>query len=203
MLIDHECSTLKESASSFPPEFASFRILPSLVNALEYGGASASTIVPLVLQFGKNVSPDEYMNIILGPLIRLFASPDRGARMALLDNLSEYADKLDKKAVVDKIWPNLVSESLLSYFLHVDQDDQQTGLTDTVPVIREATIRAIVLLSPKVQIAIFHVACASDYVRISSSVIVSSTTIFSDISPAFKAILRRRYERTRAFLSED
>ena len=78
------------------------------MTALEYGGASAGTIVPIVLQFGKKVSVDEYMNIILAPLIRLFASPDRGTRMALLDNLSEYADKLDKKAVVEKVWPNLV-----------------------------------------------------------------------------------------------
>ena len=118
------CSTLKESASSFPPEFASFRILPSLVTALEYGGASAATIVPLVLQFGKNVSPDEYINVILGPLIRLFASPDRGTRMALLDNLSEYAERLDKKAVVDKIWPNLVRElSFLCWQRNVDEMD--------------------------------------------------------------------------------
>ncbi|KAH0832319.1 hypothetical protein J3R83DRAFT_13329 [Lanmaoa asiatica] len=124
--------TLRESAALFPPEFASFRILPSLVTALEYGGASAAAIVPLVLQFGNNVSPDEYTNIVLEPLIRLFASPDRGTRMALLDNLSEYADKLDKKVVVDKVWPHL-----------------QSGFTDTVPVIREATVRAIVLLSPK------------------------------------------------------
>ena len=29
--------------------------------------------------------------------------------MALLDHLQEYADKLDKKTVSDKIWPNLVS----------------------------------------------------------------------------------------------
>lgn len=28
--------------------------------------------------------------------------------MVLLDHLPEYADKLDKKTVVDKIWPNLV-----------------------------------------------------------------------------------------------
>ena len=118
------CSTLKESASSFPPEFASFRILPSLVTALEYGGASAATIVPLVLQFGKNVSPDEYINVILGPLIRLFASPDRGTRMALLDNLSEYAERLDKKAVVDKIWPNLVRRlSFLCWQRNVDEMD--------------------------------------------------------------------------------
>jgi hypothetical protein len=33
--------------------------------------------------------------------------------MALLDNLSEYADKLDKKAVVDKVWPDLVREPSL------------------------------------------------------------------------------------------
>ena len=115
LVTDHECSMLGESTPSFPPEFASFRILPSLVTALEYGGASAATIVPIVLQFGKNVSPDEYINIILGPLIRLFASPDRGTRMALLDNLSEYADKLDKKAIVDKVWPNLVRKLALMF----------------------------------------------------------------------------------------
>ncbi|KAF8555794.1 hypothetical protein OG21DRAFT_1507290 [Imleria badia] len=70
--------TLKESASSFPPELDSFRILPSLVTALEYGGASGATIVPLGLWFGKHVSLDGYMNIILGPFITLFANPDRG-----------------------------------------------------------------------------------------------------------------------------
>ncbi|KAF9219571.1 ARM repeat-containing protein [Gyrodon lividus] len=124
--------TLKESASSFPAEFASFRVLPSLVSALEYGGASAAAIVPLVLQFGKNVATDDYSNVVLAPLVKLYASPDRGTRMALLDSLQEYADKLDKKAVVDNVWPNL-----------------QTGFSDTVAVIREATVRAIVVLSPK------------------------------------------------------
>jgi SCY1-like protein 1 len=101
-------STLKESASSFPPEFVSYRILPCLASALEFGGASAATIVPLVLQFGKNVAPDDYGSIIVAPLVKLFASTDRGTRIALLDNLSNFAEKLDKKTVVDKIWPNLV-----------------------------------------------------------------------------------------------
>ena len=104
--------TLKESASSFPPEFGSYRILPSLLSALEYGGASAAAILPLVLQFGKNVSPEEYPKVILAPIIKLFASPDRGTRMALLEHLPEYVDSLDKKAVSDKIFPHLVSNSL-------------------------------------------------------------------------------------------
>lgn len=52
---------------------------------------------------------------MLAPLIKLYASPDRGTRMALLDHLEEYADKLDKKSVVDKIWPNLVRNMFLRY----------------------------------------------------------------------------------------
>ncbi|KAJ7124964.1 armadillo-type protein [Mycena epipterygia] len=123
--------TLNESANTFPPEFASFRVLPSLVSALEFGGASAATILPLVLRFGKNVSPEDYPTVILGPLVKLFASPDRGTRMALLDHLPEYAEKLDKKTVDSKVFPHL-----------------QTGFSDTVAVIREATVKSIILISP-------------------------------------------------------
>ncbi|TCD64866.1 hypothetical protein EIP91_003532 [Steccherinum ochraceum] len=124
--------TLKESAASLPSEFASYRVLPALASALEFGGASAAAILPLVLQFGKNIAPQDHSSVIMVHLIKLYASPDRGTRMALLDHLEEYADKLDKKTVVDKIWPNL-----------------QTGFTDTVPLIREATVRAIILLADK------------------------------------------------------
>ncbi|KAJ7502830.1 armadillo-type protein [Mycena galericulata] len=123
--------TLNESANTFPPEFASFRVLPSLVSALEFGGASAATILPLVLRFGKNVSPEDYPTVILGPLVKLFASPDRGTRMALLDHLPEYADKLDKKTVDTKVFPHL-----------------QTGFSDTVAIIREATVKAVILIAP-------------------------------------------------------
>lgn len=101
--------TLKDSASSFPPEFASHRVLPSLISALDFGGASAAVILPLVLQLGANVSPVDYSSVVLVPLMKLYASPDRGTRMALLEHLPEYADRLDKKGVVDKIWPHLVS----------------------------------------------------------------------------------------------
>ncbi|KAF8637981.1 hypothetical protein AX16_010613 [Volvariella volvacea WC 439] len=124
--------TLKESATSFPAEFASFKVLPSLVSALEFGGASAVAIIPLVLQFGQNVSPDDYQNAIIAPLVKLYASPDRGTRMALLEHLPEYVEKLDQKTVSDKIFPNL-----------------QTGFSDTVAVIREATVKSIGLLAPK------------------------------------------------------
>ena len=111
-------------------------MLPSLVSALEFGGATANTILPIVLQLGVHASPSDYPTIVLGPVTKLFASPDRGTRMALLEHLPEYADKLDNKTVADKIWPHL-----------------QTGFSDTVPVIREATVKSIGLLYPKVNIA--------------------------------------------------
>ena len=65
-------------------------------------------------------------------ITKAFTSADRGMRMALLDNLETYADRLDNKVVVDKIWPNLI-----------------TGLGDSVAAIREGTLRAILPLAPK------------------------------------------------------
>ncbi|KAF9070890.1 ARM repeat-containing protein [Rhodocollybia butyracea] len=124
--------TLHESVDSFPSEFATDRVLPSLISALDYGGASAATIIPLVLRLGKNVQDDKYGEAIITPLVKLYASPDRGIRMALLDHLPEYSDKLDKKTVDSKIFPHL-----------------QTGFADTVAVIREATVKSISLLAPK------------------------------------------------------
>jgi SCY1-like protein 1 len=50
----------------------------------------------------------QYKAKILAPVVKLFASPDRGARMALLDSLPEYETRLDGKTVQDGIWPHLV-----------------------------------------------------------------------------------------------
>ncbi|KAG1891857.1 uncharacterized protein F5891DRAFT_1209860 [Suillus fuscotomentosus] len=106
--------TLKESASSFPPKFVSYRVLQCLASAFEFG-ASAPTIVPLVLRFGKNVASDNYGSVVVAPLVTLFTSADRGTRIALLDSLPEFVEKLDKKTVVDKIW---LSHHLGSYCPH-------------------------------------------------------------------------------------
>ena len=123
-----------------------------MASALEFGGANAAQILPLLLQLGKTVAPEDYSSVIVPQLVKLFASPDRGTRMALLDHLSEYADKLDKKTVVDKIWTNLVQSMIMlfcrAWCIYVFL--QQTGFTDTVPVIREATVRSIILISDKV-----------------------------------------------------
>lgn len=99
---------MKDSANSLPPEFASHRVLPSLVNALEFGGAPASQIIPLVLQLGVHASDEDQQTVVIAPILKLYSSQDRGTRMALLEHLNEYSDKLDKSTVADKVWPHLV-----------------------------------------------------------------------------------------------
>jgi SCY1-like protein 1 len=66
-------------------------------------------MIPLVIQLGTYVPSGEYKSLVLEPVAMLFANSDRGIRMALLDVLPEFADKLDKQTVSEKIWPHLVS----------------------------------------------------------------------------------------------
>ncbi|WWC91608.1 uncharacterized protein L201_006554 [Kwoniella dendrophila CBS 6074] len=121
------------NSSSLPSPFVINKILPSLLHSLSLPTAPSSQMLPLVLDLGKLItSTSDYQKIVLEPVIKLYTSPDRGTRMALLDGLNEYADKLDNKMVQEKIWPNLI-----------------TGFADTVPVIREATVKAVFPLANK------------------------------------------------------
>jgi SCY1-like protein 1 len=65
-------------------------------------------------------------------IIKLFASTDRAIRIALCENLSQIIEHLDSKTVCDKIFPNLA-----------------TGFNDTSPVIREHTLKTILVIIGK------------------------------------------------------
>ncbi|KAI0043803.1 ARM repeat-containing protein [Auriscalpium vulgare] len=126
--------TIKDVSHSLPETFATHLVLPSLLTALSHTtmSSSAAAVLPLVIQLGNSVPPTEYPKTVLEPVVKLFASPDRGTRMALLDSLPDFAEKLDKKTVSEKIWPHL-----------------QSGFTDTVAILREATVKAIGVLTTK------------------------------------------------------
>ncbi|MBW0481756.1 hypothetical protein O181_021471 [Austropuccinia psidii MF-1] len=123
--------SIKDCAGSLPPEFLKFKVLPSLVQSFDHS-SDGPTLLPLALSISTSLSQSEFSSILLQPLVKLFASPDRAIRLSLLELLPQYIDQLDKSTVVDKIWPNVL-----------------TGFTDTVPVIREATVRSVLLFVPK------------------------------------------------------
>jgi SCY1-like protein 1 len=98
----------KKGSQAIPSEFLRYNVLPSLVRAFEFGGGGPA-LLPLILSLAASLSEKEYSASIIQPLIRMFATPDRAMRMALLEGLDKFADKLTSKEVTEKIWPHLVS----------------------------------------------------------------------------------------------
>ncbi|KAK0534147.1 Nuclear aminoacylation-dependent tRNA export pathway component [Tilletia horrida] len=135
---------LSESTEAFPPEFLQHKVLPSLLQALSYNPAAqaqqnlsaptmhAAKILPLVLRLGAPLPEKQWVDTISPAIVKCYGSPDRAMRMALLENLELYSERLSQKVVCDKIWPRLV-----------------TGFHDTVAALREATLRSILPLAPK------------------------------------------------------
>ncbi|GAA5972574.1 hypothetical protein JCM8115_000271 [Rhodotorula mucilaginosa] len=133
-----------------PNGFLKYKVLPSLVHTFEFSsGSGGAPLLPVILDLasdssssshqnggggGGGIGDDEkgYQREIVQPIVRMYATPDRAIRMALLENLERYADRLTNKDVNEKVWPHL-----------------QTGFGDVVPVIREATVKAIPLIAPK------------------------------------------------------
>lgn len=100
--------TIKDSAATIPQPFLLYKVLPSLLHSLSLPTAPSGAMLPLVLELGKLVPPSEYGKMVLDPVVKLYASQDRGTRMALLDGLPNYSEQLDARIVSERIWPHLV-----------------------------------------------------------------------------------------------
>ncbi|GAA5978305.1 hypothetical protein JCM10908_004306 [Rhodotorula pacifica] len=132
--------------AALPNGFLKYKVLPSLVHTFEFSsGSGGAPLLPVILDLasesiaakgatglGDEQNEKEYQRDVIQPIVRMYATPDRAIRMALLENLERYADRLTIKDVNEKVWPHL-----------------QTGFGDVVPVIREATVKAIPLIAPK------------------------------------------------------
>lgn len=62
-----------------------------------------------IIKVGSNLPDEEYDKIVIPCIIRMFSTPDRGIRMALLEKLPSYVERLSKKIVNDQIFPHVVS----------------------------------------------------------------------------------------------
>jgi SCY1-like protein 1 len=102
------CRKLDEVADDFPAEFFKMKVLPELLKSVEFGGGGAK-VFGTVMQIGQKLSEDEYESQITPVVVRLFANPDRGIRVCLLDNLPLMIDHLPQKLVNDKIFPQMAS----------------------------------------------------------------------------------------------
>ena len=107
------------------------KVLPELLKTMEFGGGGPK-VFGVIMKIGSKLS-DEYYNARITPVIvRLFASPDRVIRVCLLDNLPLMIDHLPDKVVSKGIYPQMV-----------------TGFTDTAPIVREQTVKAVLTIINK------------------------------------------------------
>ncbi|KAI8378521.1 hypothetical protein BD560DRAFT_325218 [Blakeslea trispora] len=116
---------------TFPSEFAKYKILPELIKAFEFGSGGAKALSAIV-KVGEHLTTEEYQAIVIAPIVRMFASPDRAIRVSLLDNMPKFINHMNNKMVTNQIFPSIA-----------------TGFTDTIPIIREQTIKSVLLIVPK------------------------------------------------------
>ncbi len=122
---------LDKLSDDFPQDFFKMKILPELLKSVEFGGGGPS-VFGAIMKIGLKMSDDEF-ETRLGPvIIRLFQIPDRAMRVCLLDNLPLMIDRIPQKDINGKIWPAMT-----------------TGFTDTAPVIREQTVKAVLTVIAK------------------------------------------------------
>lgn len=115
------------SLGDFPPEFLKHKVresksplqmlfwltildqvLPELLKAVEFGGAGAKALTP-ILKIGGKLTQDEFNTLILPSIISLFASQDRAIRYSLCENLEGFVKFIPDKVVNDKIFPSLAT----------------------------------------------------------------------------------------------
>lgn len=140
-------SQLDELSDDFPEEFFKMKVLPELLKSVEFGGGGPK-VFNVVIKISKKLSEDEYDAKITPVIVRLFTLPDRAIRVCLLDNLPLMVDHLSQKIVTDKIFPQMVCNAdtrILPHSHHL----QVTGFSDTSPVLREQTVKAVLAIITK------------------------------------------------------
>lgn len=134
-------TALPKLLSSFPDTICKYRILPSLMIALEYGAAEGGGTIVLapILDIGARLPPNEYASEIVPCIVRLFTSNDRATRLQLLQHLPSFIHSLP----ID-----IINSTILNSIL--------TGFMDTNAILREATVKSALTLAPFLTSTNFH-----------------------------------------------
>jgi len=139
---------LTTQIDTFPSGTCCYKILPILRDGFKLvapggqpqaGGAKpqlspiTAMILDPFLKIGSKIDdPEEYKRIVVPTTIELFASNDRATRAALLQRLSDFVVHLDEKTLNSRVFSSIAS-----------------GFSDTTPLLRELTVKSVVVLAPK------------------------------------------------------
>ncbi|KAJ3305692.1 hypothetical protein HDV03_001100 [Kappamyces sp. JEL0829] len=114
---------IEKSVGSFPVPFCKYKILPELLQSLEFGSAGAKALKP-ILTIGGRLEAKEFSELVTPAIVKLFKSSDRSIRLALCEKIDVYVGNLS---------------------------DQVSGFLDGTAIIREQTLKAVTVIAPKLQ----------------------------------------------------
>ncbi|KAK7207817.1 armadillo-type protein [Myxozyma melibiosi] len=117
--------------SKFPPNYLRLKVLPQIVSCIEFGSGGPKLFL-LMLDIAQNMEQEEFQTTVTPTIVKLYSSPDRTVRIALLENLPKYIEKVPNKIINDKIFPEVL-----------------TGFSDLAPAIREQTVKSVLIFVPK------------------------------------------------------
>lgn len=129
---------LPKLISQFPDSMAKYKLLPLLTTGLDFGGADHNAL-PLILTIAAKLTPEEYKAQMTPSVLKWFSLPDRTLRLCLLSHLDTIIGNLDMNQVSNSIWTPL-----------------SQGFTDSVPQLREATVKSLIHFSPKLNQSIVN-----------------------------------------------
>lgn len=143
-------SDLDELSDDFPEEFFKLKVMPELMKSVEFGGGGPKAL-GVVLKIAAKLPSEDFDTKVTPFVVRLFSNPDRAIRVCLLDSLPLMIDRLAQKIVNDKIFPQMVSPVIPHDMLYTAcaNSSQVTGFTDMAPVVREQTLKSVLVIITK------------------------------------------------------
>ncbi|KAJ1812335.1 Nuclear aminoacylation-dependent tRNA export pathway component [Coemansia sp. RSA 2598] len=125
-------SGLHTLIAGFPQTFSKYKILPELLKVMEFGGGDAK-VLSGIIHIGKGLDEAEYAELIVPAIVQLFGSNDRALRFSLLEHMDSFIPSVPASVVGKQVFPNF-----------------GTGYLDAAPAIREATVKASLVVAPKI-----------------------------------------------------
>ena len=139
---------LQPLIAALPEEVSRFKVLPELVKGLDYGTANYRVLGP-ILDIGASMEDADYRRLVGQSVVKWFSSPDRSLRRNLLEHLGRIVERADKATVNDKIFPLLAD-----------------GFEDKSPVLREMTVKAVLILAPHLKPATLEMDVLKHFARL-------------------------------------
>jgi len=128
--------SLGQIVEMIPESCARYRILPAMLNQLQFGAGSNPTLLATVLKLGKKLADEERETMIIPAVAKMFENNERSTRINLLKNIKLYIEFIPDDVVEKKIFPNVIS-----------------GFADTTPTLREVSVRSLISFAPKLSAA--------------------------------------------------